>query len=80
MDKWSQRLAKNKTNLMLKNASCKRWDTPKVFAGLTTKPPCALCEREAVHPQPAPGWQAGAAWCRDSAPKTRAQNRQSKWF
>jgi hypothetical protein len=30
MDKWSQRLAKNKTNLMLKNASCKRWDTPKV--------------------------------------------------
>jgi hypothetical protein len=28
MDKWSQRLAKNKTDLMPKNASCKRWDTP----------------------------------------------------
>ena len=28
MDKWSQRLAKNQTDLMPKNASCKRWDTP----------------------------------------------------
>ena len=27
---------------------------PKPFAGLTTKPPCALCEREATHPQPPP--------------------------
>jgi hypothetical protein len=32
----------------------KRSTAPKAFAGLTTKPPCALCEREAVHPQPAP--------------------------
>src|SRR5215470_13482303 len=31
-----------------------RSTAPKVFAGLTTKPPCALCEREAAHPQPAP--------------------------
>ena len=29
MDKWSQRLAKNQTDLMPKNASCKRWDTPQ---------------------------------------------------
>src|SRR4051794_17613192 len=28
MDKRPQRLAKNKTDLMPKNASCKRWDTP----------------------------------------------------
>jgi hypothetical protein len=27
MDKRPQRLAKNKTDLMPKNASCKRWDT-----------------------------------------------------
>jgi hypothetical protein len=27
MDKQPQRLAKNKTDLMPKNASCKRWDT-----------------------------------------------------
>ena len=32
----------------------KRSTAPKVFAGLTPKPPCALCEREAAHPQPAP--------------------------
>jgi IS1 family transposase len=32
----------------------KRSPAPKAFAGLTTKPPCALCEREAAHPQPAP--------------------------
>ena len=32
----------------------KRSNEPKPFAGLTTKPPCALCEREAAHPQPAP--------------------------
>src|SRR6266851_10416177 len=31
MDKRSQRLAKNKTDLMPKNASCKRWDTPHVL-------------------------------------------------
>ena len=29
---------------------------PKPFAGLTHKPPCALCERDAAHPQaPLPG-------------------------
>src|SRR5262249_40190923 len=27
---------------------------PKPFAGLTTKPPCAVCAREAAHPQPPP--------------------------
>jgi len=27
IDKWPQRVAKNKTDLMPKNASCKRWDT-----------------------------------------------------
>ena len=32
----------------------KRSTASKAFAGLTTKPPCALCEREAAHPQPAP--------------------------
>ena len=31
-----------------------RSNEPKPFAGLTTKPPCALCAREAAHPQPAP--------------------------
>lgn len=31
-----------------------RSNAPKSFAGLTTKSPCALCEREAVHPQPPP--------------------------
>jgi hypothetical protein len=31
MDKWPQRLAKNKTDLMPKNASCKRWDTVEIF-------------------------------------------------
>jgi IS1 family transposase len=31
-----------------------RSNEPKPFAGLTTKPPCALCEREAAHPQPPP--------------------------
>src|SRR4030095_12191792 len=30
-----------------------RSNEPKPFAGLTTKPPCALCAREAAHPQPA---------------------------
>src|SRR5215471_16269962 len=30
MGKRLQRLAKNKTDLVPKNASCKRWDTPKV--------------------------------------------------
>src|SRR5262245_51153934 len=32
----------------------KRSPAPKAFAGLTKKPPCALCERDATHPQPAP--------------------------
>ena len=32
----------------------KRSNKPTPFAGLTTKPPCALCEREAAHPQPPP--------------------------
>jgi IS1 family transposase len=32
----------------------KRSTAPKAFAGLTTKPHCALCEREAAPPQPAP--------------------------
>ncbi len=27
---------------------------PQPFAGLTQKPPCALCEHEAAHPQPPP--------------------------
>jgi len=31
-----------------------RSNEPKPFAGLTTKPPCALCAREAAHPQPPP--------------------------
>jgi IS1 family transposase len=31
-----------------------RSPAPKAFAGLTTKPPCALCEREAAHPQVPP--------------------------
>jgi hypothetical protein len=37
MDKRPQRLAKNKTDLMPKNASCKRWDTlhfPRPRSGL----------------------------------------------
>src|SRR5215475_10012040 len=29
-----------------------RANAPKPFEGLTTKPHCALCERETVHPQP----------------------------
>jgi IS1 family transposase len=34
----------------------KRSTEPKPFAGLTQRPPCALCERETVHPTPpAPG-------------------------
>jgi len=32
MDKWPQRLAKNKSDLMPKNASCKRWDTLTDFS------------------------------------------------
>src|SRR5262249_14185316 len=31
-----------------------RSNEPTPFTGLTTKPPCALCEREAAHPQPPP--------------------------
>jgi hypothetical protein len=31
-----------------------RSPAPKAFAGLTTKPPCALCEREAAHAQAPP--------------------------
>jgi hypothetical protein len=31
MDKRPQRLAKNKTDLMPKNTSCKRWDTPIIL-------------------------------------------------
>jgi hypothetical protein len=31
-----------------------RSSAPQVFAGLTTKPPCALCEREAAHAQAPP--------------------------
>ena len=30
MDKRPQRLAKHKTDLMPKNISCKRWDTPEI--------------------------------------------------
>ena len=30
----------------------KRSSEPKPFAGLTHRPPCALCERETVHPNP----------------------------
>src|SRR5215475_2067419 len=30
----------------------KRSTAPKPFAGLTHRPPCALCERETVHPSP----------------------------
>jgi IS1 family transposase len=30
----------------------KRSTAPKPFAGLTQRPPCALCERETVHPNP----------------------------
>jgi hypothetical protein len=30
----------------------KRSTAPQPFAGLTQKPPCALCERETVHPNP----------------------------
>ena len=37
MDQRSQRLAKNKTDLMPKNASCKRWDTPILFAHVCYK-------------------------------------------
>ena len=35
---------------------CKRKHSkePKPFAGLTHKPPCALCDHEAIHPQPPP--------------------------
>src|SRR5215470_14126542 len=29
-----------------------RSTAPKPFAGLTHRPPCALCERETVHPNP----------------------------
>ena len=29
----------------------KRSNEPNAFAGLTTKPPCALCEQEAALPQ-----------------------------
>ena len=29
-----------------------RANVPKPFEGLTTKPPCALCERETAHPKP----------------------------
>jgi hypothetical protein len=36
MDKQPQRLAKNKTDLMPKNASCKRWDTLKIWAWETS--------------------------------------------
>jgi hypothetical protein len=32
----------------------KRSTAPTAFAGLTTKPPCVLCERDAAPPQPAP--------------------------
>src|SRR5262247_3521697 len=32
----------------------KRSNRPKVFAGLTHKPPCAACAHEATHPQPPP--------------------------
>jgi hypothetical protein len=33
MDKRPQLLAKNKTDLMSNNASCKRWDTPGFSVG-----------------------------------------------
>ena len=32
-DKWPQLSGQSKTDLMPKNASCKRWDTPKVSQG-----------------------------------------------
>jgi hypothetical protein len=39
MDKRPQRLTKNKTDLMPKNASCKRWDTPaKILLSLVSPP------------------------------------------
>src|SRR5215813_6045708 len=31
-----------------------RYNAPKPFAGLTHKPPCALCARDALHPQAPP--------------------------
>ena len=37
-----------------RSPSAHRSNEPKPFAGLTTKPHCALCERETAHPQPPP--------------------------
>jgi hypothetical protein len=52
MDKRPQRLAKNKTDLMPKNASCKRWDTPDLPHQLSevSEPGC--------HASPLPTTQA----------------------
>src|SRR4030095_5041778 len=35
-----------------------RANAPKTFEGLTTKPHCALCERDTVHPKPPASWAA----------------------
>jgi hypothetical protein len=57
MDKGSQRLAKNKTALMPKNASCKRWDTLKVRSVLSSS---TLVVDRALAPHP---WPAGSGLC-----------------
>src|SRR5262249_26051625 len=61
MDKRPQRLAKNKTDLMPKNASCKRWDTPDILLFHRALPPIRaqrmnwhrfplLAQRQAIAP------------------------------
>src|SRR5215475_6034866 len=42
-------------------------------------PPHAAVRYDLGDPQPARGWQEGAAWCQAPVPKTRAQNSQSKY-
>ena len=65
MDKRSQRLAKNKTDLIPKNASCKRWDTPKTTVLSSRRRadhPCRFRGRSPVIRL----WGPPVTWCRPS--------------
>jgi len=56
------------------------WDQSWYLSPLRGAPPHAAVSQGLMDPQPSPGWQSGAMWCWDPAPKTHAQNSHSKYY
>jgi hypothetical protein len=60
MAKRPPRLAKHKTDLMPKNASCKRWDTPQIIQELLDLRALGIfltCGKSLNAPEAIPVWQ-----------------------